>query len=96
VNAWFHHWIIVDFYDPVWPNIAASILCAVWAVRRIKIHLRRHHQLMVHHFSPLHGKHDDLNSGRGIGAGTIPGGDSTWGSGRNGGGGRVKSETRSS
>jgi hypothetical protein len=59
MNAWFHHWIVVDFYDPVWPNIAASIVCAVWAVRRVKIHLNRHHQLMMCHFASLHEKTAD-------------------------------------
>lgn len=44
MNAWFHRWIVVDFYDPVWPNIAASIMCAVWAVSRIKVHLKNHHE----------------------------------------------------
>jgi hypothetical protein len=73
VSAWFHRWVIVDFYDPVWPNIAASILCAAWAVRRIKIHLRRHHQLMMRHFAPLHGKNGDANRGDAVGAATVPG-----------------------
>ena len=59
MSAWFHHWIVVDFYDPVWPNIAASILCAVWAVRRVKIHLKRHHQLMMCHLASLHQKTAD-------------------------------------
>ena len=73
VSGWFHHWVIVDFYDPVWPNIAASILCAVWAVRRIKIHLKRHHQLVLRHFAFLHEKSDDFNSGTAFRVGAING-----------------------
>jgi hypothetical protein len=66
VSAWFHHWIIADFYDPIWPNIAASILCAVWAVRRVKIHLKRHHQIMMSHFGYLHEKTADPNNEQAI------------------------------
>jgi len=79
VSGWFHHWVIVDFYDPVWPNIAASILCAVWAVRRIKIHLKRHHQLMLRHFAFLHEKSDDFNSGTAIRVGAINGSNTSGG-----------------
>jgi hypothetical protein len=66
VSTWFHHWIIADFYDPIWPNIAASILCAVWAVRRVKIHLKRHHQIMMSHFGYLHEKTADPNNEQAI------------------------------
>jgi hypothetical protein len=66
VSAWFHHWIIADFYDPIWPNIAASILCAVWAVRRVKIHLKRHHKIMVSHFAYLHEKTADPSNEQAI------------------------------
>ncbi len=82
MRAWFHHWIIVDFYDPIWPNIAAPILCAVWAVRRVKIHLKRHHQLVVGHLASLHEKIADLNNEKAIRAGAIPGSSSSGGNGR--------------
>ena len=79
MSGWFHHWVIVDFYDPVWPNIAASILCAVWAVRRIKIHLKRHHQLVLRHFAFLDEKSDDFNSGTAIRVGAINGSNTSGG-----------------
>lgn len=29
MREWLAHWIVQDFYDPVWPNIAASAVCTI-------------------------------------------------------------------
>lgn len=43
---WLYHWVWVDFYVPVWPNIAAAGICtaALWAK------LRAIHKLHKKHF----------------------------------------------
>jgi hypothetical protein len=46
MGAWFHRWIVVDFYDPVWPNIAAAGVCAAFTISRVKTHMRNHHETM--------------------------------------------------
>lgn len=35
-----HRWIFVDFWVPVWPNLAAAALCAVHITRQHRKHLR--------------------------------------------------------
>lgn len=93
MSGWFHHWIIIDFYDPIWPNIAASILCAVWAVRRIKIHLRRHHQLVLRHFAFLHEKNADVDGATAVRVGALSGSAASGGGGRFSGRGKATSKT---
>lgn len=34
-----------DVWSPIWPNLAASALCAFAAVLRIRIHLTRHREV---------------------------------------------------
>lgn len=40
-------WLNRDFWGPVWPNLVASAICAAGAVMRIRVHLRRHHQVQA-------------------------------------------------
>ena len=51
--AWLHHWIWVDLYVPVWPNIAASLALAIWVGFRLhvlrKLHLALHDLQHQHH-----------------------------------------------
>lgn len=37
-------WLDRDLWGPVWPNLAASGICAAAAVLRIRVHLRRHRE----------------------------------------------------
>ena len=37
-------WLNRDPWGPVWPNLAASGICAAAAVLRIRVHLRRHRE----------------------------------------------------
>ena len=37
-------WLNRDFWGPVWPNLAASALCASLAVFRVRVHLARHRE----------------------------------------------------
>lgn len=41
MNEWFIHWIIHDFYNPVWPNVAASAL--VGSILWVKLHAIHKH-----------------------------------------------------
>jgi hypothetical protein len=42
------------FIQPVWPNIAADILTAIWVVSRVKLHLKNHRKWMGQHFQSIH------------------------------------------
>jgi hypothetical protein len=46
VTHWLYHWVYLDFYIPVWPNIAASAVLGpvVW----MKLHAI--HKLHKQHF----------------------------------------------
>jgi hypothetical protein len=48
VSHWFYHWAVQDFYNPVWPNIVASLIAtgAIWA--------------KLHAIHKLHRKHFEL------------------------------------
>lgn len=41
MNAWFMHWVVNDFYTPVWPNIAASAV--VGTILWFKLHAIHKH-----------------------------------------------------
>lgn len=56
MGTWFHHWILIDFWDLVWPNLAASLIVFIFVylkVRSVKklneelkeLHLKHHHEL---------------------------------------------------
>lgn len=42
--GWFHHWLYLDLYVPLWPNLAADLVLSTWILRRVKKHLHRHHE----------------------------------------------------
>lgn len=46
MSGWLFHYVVQDFYYPVWPNIAASAVLAVWALRKFvrleKLHHKHH------------------------------------------------------
>jgi len=50
---WARHWLWNDFYVPVWPNIAASAILGIWALRRFirieKLHRQHHEKLDAIH-----------------------------------------------
>lgn len=37
-------WFNRDFWAPIWPNLAASAICAYAAVLRVRVHLSRHRE----------------------------------------------------
>lgn len=43
MGGWLHRWVLEDFWAPVWPNIAATVLMSTWILRRVRRHLHRHH-----------------------------------------------------
>lgn len=43
MGAWLHRWVYVDFFVPVWPNIAAALVMSTWIIRRVRTHLKNHH-----------------------------------------------------
>lgn len=36
-------------------NLAASAIAAVWAVGRVKVHLKRHNKMMINHMRAMRG-----------------------------------------
>lgn len=49
-----HHYLIDDLYSPIWPNIVASIIVAIWVYGRLKALERmhkRHHEEMKEHIT---------------------------------------------
>jgi len=42
MSLWLHHWIWIDLWSPIWPNLAASAFCA--AIVDVR-HVRRTKQL---------------------------------------------------
>lgn len=54
------HYLVADFYDPVWPNIAASLVClvAVFAKLRTLEKLRKLHHEQAMQLAQDH--HDEL------------------------------------
>ena len=52
-----HHILVIDLYDPIWPNIAASLICAGFLFTKLRsmdrLHKLHHKQAMeqaqVHH-----------------------------------------------
>jgi hypothetical protein len=45
VTGWLYHWVYLDFYAPVWPNIIASILVAAWVTLRLRAGRRLQEQI---------------------------------------------------
>lgn len=58
-------WLNRDFWNPVWPNLAASALCAGLAVLRIRVHLQRHQEALKRQHAATHdlvaGLHERLD-----------------------------------
>ncbi len=44
-GAWLYHWVYLDFYAPVWPNIIASILVAAWVTMKLRATRRLQEQI---------------------------------------------------
>jgi hypothetical protein len=68
ISSWLFHWIWVDFYVPVWPNIAASAFLAVGVLLKLRAmevgRKIRHEELMRSH-RELHAKLDALAASNG-------------------------------
>jgi hypothetical protein len=46
MNEFLYHWIWIDIYTPVWPNIVAAVLCAGFVDLR---NAKRHEELIRLH-----------------------------------------------
>ena len=46
---WIHRYLFADFWVPVWPNIAAAIIGALWLNWRIRLRQLRHHEALKQH-----------------------------------------------
>ena len=46
-----YHWVYQDFYQPVWPNIAATITVGLWVIWRNRLHIERLEKSMTHRFA---------------------------------------------
>lgn len=46
---WLLYHLYIDFWIPIWPNLAASAICFTLALWRTKIHLRNHHEDLKKH-----------------------------------------------
>lgn len=46
-----YHWVYQDFYQPVWPNVAATITVGLWVIWRNRLHIERLEKNMRHHFA---------------------------------------------
>ena len=64
-------WFNLELWGPVWPNLAASAVCATAAVVRIRVHLRRHREALAQQHAAthalvagLHKRLDALTAGR--------------------------------
>lgn len=59
-------WLNLEFWGPIWPNLAASALCATAAVLRIRVHLRRHGDALARQHAATHaliaGLHERLDA----------------------------------
>lgn len=49
MGAWLYRWLYVDFFIPVWPNIAAGILVAAWVSLKARTQRNLHVELMAMH-----------------------------------------------
>jgi len=56
----------LEFWGPVWPNLVASAICASAAVLRVRIHLRRHREVLAKQHAATHalisGLHERLDA----------------------------------
>ena len=59
-------WFNLELWGPVWPNLAASAVCATAAVVRIRVHLRRHREALAQQHAATHalvaGLHERLDA----------------------------------
>ena len=59
-------WFNLELWGPVWPNLAASAVCATAAVLRIRVHLRRHRDVLAQQHAATHtlvaGLHERLDA----------------------------------
>jgi len=59
-------WFNLELWGPVWPNLAASAVCATAAVLRIRVHLRRHREVVAQQHAATHalvaGLHERLDA----------------------------------
>lgn len=48
VHTIFYHYLYVDVYIPVWPNIVASIIVGAWVIWRNRTHIDKLEHRMMH------------------------------------------------
>lgn len=59
MGLWLHRWILVDFWDPVWPNLAASFLVFIFVYLKVRSAKKLSHavQAAVDELRELHLQH---------------------------------------
>jgi len=65
VYAFFYRYIFEDFFVPVWPNIAASAVLGLWAMRRFIRLEKLHHSTKRDIFDLFDRRHKDDKNNRG-------------------------------
>jgi hypothetical protein len=67
MGHWAYHYLWIDVYNPVWPNIAASAILGVWAFRKFlhleKLH-RANHEQHMEKLEDIHNAVRNQSSGR--------------------------------
>lgn len=57
MTEFLYHYLWLDMYVPIWPNIAASAILAAWALRKFvkieKLH-RKNHQAQMEKMEAMH------------------------------------------
>lgn len=51
-------WFNRDFWQPIWPNLAASAVVGTLAVMKVRDHLRKHHETLMGEIKKIRGDHD--------------------------------------
>lgn len=46
---WLRRYLFADLWVPVWPNLAAAVIGALWVNWRVKIRQLRHHEELKQH-----------------------------------------------
>lgn len=47
--GWLYRYLFLDFWVPVWPNLAAAAIGALWVDSRVKVRQLAHHEELKKH-----------------------------------------------
>lgn len=56
MGQWAYHWVWLDFYVPVWPNLVASLIVYVFVLAKIRA-LRKLHEELKELHARQHAEH---------------------------------------